>query len=77
MSPDPIRGWLTQRTAGVTDQEIALRCRLDDTGMGRLLRGRTTRVSLDTVDKILVAFGAPMELGRLYPHLYEDPSVFA
>jgi hypothetical protein len=77
LSSGPIREWVLARKGSMQVREVAVLCRLDEVGVSRILSGTYATSSLDTVDKILVAFGSPMELGRLYPELYDDPSVFA
>lgn len=77
VDPVPIRGWLCRQQGDSSIHDLAKLCKVTDEAISRLLRGLTTRTSLDVVDKILVGFESPMELGRLYPHLYDDASVFA
>jgi hypothetical protein len=75
---EPVRSWLIgKRREFDTDGELAAYCRVGEKTVSWLLGAKQKKIHLDTVDKMFVAFGDPMELGRLYPELYDDPSVFA
>jgi hypothetical protein len=75
---EPVRSWLIgKRREFDTNGELAAYCRVDEKTVSCLLGAKQKKIHLDTVDKMFVAFGEPMELGRRYPELYDDPSVFA
>lgn len=68
----PIRAWLAPRVDEFEDYTAFGRyVGLGGETIGRLLLGKQPSVSLDTVDKIVVAFGRPDMLGILYPSLYD------
>ncbi len=67
----PIVQWLQPHLKDRTLLEVADFLGVDDSGFSRLANGRRQYVHLDTVDKILCAFGATGTLRELYPHLYQ------
>jgi hypothetical protein len=73
----PIADWMRPYFAKYPIMELSQMCDTDDTTLRRIKRRDRGHLKMDTVDRILVTLGHPICLGRLYPELYEDPSVFA